>query len=48
LIASIVHETKDVPSVITINQGSPTWCPQAPGRPHGPGRSPADLFQKYH
>ena len=26
------------------HQGSPTWCPRAPGRPHGPHRSPAGLF----
>jgi len=31
---------------ICLKQGSPTWCPRAPGRPQGPSRSPAGLFQK--
>ncbi|KAM9716736.1 putative endonuclease 4 isoform 1-T1 [Menidia menidia] len=29
---------------IHLNQGSPTRCPRAPGRPHGPHESPAGLF----
>jgi len=29
---------------VTVNQGSLTWCPQPPGRPKGPRRSPAGLF----
>jgi len=29
---------------ITITQGSPTWCPRAPGRLQGPSRSPVGLF----
>jgi len=28
----------------SLHQGSPTWCPRAPGRPQGPSRSPAGLF----
>jgi len=27
-----------------LSQGSPTWCPRAPGRLHGPRGSPAGLF----
>jgi len=27
-----------------LAQGSPTWCPRAPGQPEGPSRSPAGLF----
>jgi len=30
----------------TFGQGSPTWCPRAPGRPQGPWRSSAGLFWK--
>jgi len=25
---------------VVLYQGSPTWCPRAPGRPQGPSRSP--------
>jgi len=31
---------------ISLVQGSPTWCPRAPGRPQGTCRSPAGLFWK--
>jgi len=27
-----------------IYQGSPTWCPRAPGRPQGPRSLPESLF----
>lgn len=27
-----------------FHQGSPTWCPQAPGRPQGPHKLFAGLF----
>jgi len=30
--------------VLPLPQGSPTWCPLAPGRPQGTCRSPAGLF----
>jgi len=29
-----------------LAQGSPTWCPRAPGRPQGPCWSPAGQFLK--
>jgi len=35
-------------SIIHLEQGSPMWCPRAPGRPQGPCRSPAGLFEKWH
>jgi len=28
-------------SKFPVEQGSPTWCPQAPGRPQGPSKLPA-------
>jgi len=30
--------------LLDLNQGSPTGCPRAPGRPQGPSRSPTDLL----
>jgi len=29
---------------LIVEQGSPTWCRRAPGRPQGPCRSPVGLF----
>jgi len=29
---------------IILSQGSPTWCPWAPGRPQGTCRSPVGMF----
>jgi len=34
------------PNFVSPQQGLPTWCPRAPGRPQGPSRTPAGLFQK--
>jgi len=38
----------DIIVSIQLQQGSPTWCPRAPGRPHRPCGSPAVLFWQYH
>jgi len=31
--------------IYCVMQGSPSWCPRAPGRPKGPCRSPAGPFK---
>jgi len=44
-IASIwLSKTSKLQRVFSQAQGSPTWCPLAPGRPHGPRGSLAGLF----
>jgi len=35
-------------NILNLNQGSPTWCPWAPGCPYGPCWSPTDLFWRQH
>jgi len=39
IAANLLHDGKHF--VDKVQQGSPTWCPRAPGRLQGPSRSPA-------